>query len=74
VAARSAAIEALGALGDPDRGGLLAELLAAPEWPVRNAAAQSLAGLGEPGATVLRRAVAAGHPLMAPLAEAALQA
>lgn len=73
VAARSAAIEALGALGDPDRGGLLAELLAAPEWPVRNAAAQSLAELGEPGATVLRRAVAAGHPLMAPLAEAALQ-
>jgi HEAT repeat protein len=73
VAARSAAIEALGALGDPDRGELLAGLLAAPEWPVRNAAAQSLAELGEPGAAVLRRAVAAGHPLTAPLAEAALQ-
>jgi HEAT repeat protein len=72
VAARSAATEALGALGDPDRRELLAELLAAPEWPVRSAAAQSLAGLGEPGAAVLRRAVAAGDPLMAPLAQAAL--
>lgn len=73
VPARSAAIEALGALGDPDRRELLAELLAAPEWPVRSAAAQSLAELGEPGAVVLRCAVAAGHPLTAPLAEAALQ-
>ena len=39
---------------------------------MRSAAAQSLAGLGEPGAAVLRRAVAVGHPLMAPLAQAAL--
>lgn len=72
VPARSAATEALGALGDPEHRELLAGLLAAPDWPVRSAAARSLAGLGEPGLAVLRGAVAAGHPLMAPLAEAAL--
>jgi HEAT repeat protein len=70
--ARSAAIEALGALGDPARRDLLEQLLAAPEWQLRSAAAQSLAELGGPGISALRRAVAAGQPLTAPLAEAAL--
>jgi HEAT repeat protein len=70
--ARSAATEALGALGDPDRRELLERLLSAPEWQLCCAAAQSLAELGEPGVSVLRRAVAAGDPMLAPLAEAAL--
>ena len=70
--ARSAATEALGALGYEDTAANSRRTPAAPEWPVPSAAAKSLAGLGEPGAAVLRRAVAAGHPLMAPLAQAAL--
>lgn len=69
---RSAAIEAIGALGDPGQRDLLERLLAVPEWPLCSAAAQSLAGLGEPGMAVLRRAADGGHPLAAPLAEAAL--
>ena len=72
VPARSAATQALGALGDPDRRDLLEQLLAAPEWELRSAAAQALAELGDQGLAVLRRAAAAGQPMTAPLARAAL--
>ncbi|HEU5416674.1 MAG TPA: HEAT repeat domain-containing protein [Streptosporangiaceae bacterium] len=69
--ARSAAAEALGAIGDPASLPVLERLLAAPQWPLRSAAARALARLGGPGRAVLRRA-AAGQAAAGPLAEAAL--
>jgi HEAT repeat protein len=70
--ARAAAIEALGAIGDPWSVPLLESLLRVADWPIRAAAAHALGRLGEPGAEALRRGVSSGPAEVREQAEAVL--
>jgi HEAT repeat protein len=73
LAARTAAVTALGSIGDPASVPLLEPLLESGDWPIRAAAARALGKLGEPGAAVLRRAAWSARPEVREQAEAVLQ-
>lgn len=70
--ARTAAAVALGMIGDVSALPVLQAQLAAADWSLRAAAAEALAGLGEPGAAALRRAAGSGPADVRALAMAAL--
>lgn len=69
---RAAAMTALGSIGDAASVPVLEPELEAADWALRAAAAQGLAGLGEPGSWALRRAVRWGPPEAREQAEAVL--
>ncbi len=72
LAARAAAVTALGAIGDPDTVPVLEPLLTSSDWPLRAAAARALGWLGGPGTWALRRAASLGPPEAREQAEAVL--
>ena len=72
-AARAAAVQALGSIGDSRAIPVLEEQLRMPGWAVRAAAVRALGELGDPGIAVLRGAANSQDAQVRMLAEAALQ-
>ncbi len=73
LATRTAALNALGSLGEASAVPLLESQLGAGDWSLAAAAVRALPRLGDPGIAALRRAVASGRPEVSALAEAALE-
>jgi HEAT repeat protein len=72
VLARTAAITALGSIGEATAVPVLESQLGAGDWSLTAAVVQALSQLGGPGVAALRRAVCSGRPEASAMAEAAL--